>query len=167
LTQVFEVNKLRTNTINSFNLTRALQNINLVVIINWLKKKLEDLIGKLEAYPDCLEDSFLVLYSISQEFSKTYGLSLERVAKIAFKYYEPDKNFSMLEIFSKLKDHFKNEISTQGQKNSSRVHQKEIFQEQVWLLIGESGQGKSSFVNHFCGAEVAKEGDTVDSETSR
>jgi len=99
------------------------------------------------------QSTFNKLYSIAKEFSQKRQVSLDdvfySVMECHFSNYSSDK------IRQYLKESF----------YGGTFKPYDLDEFDVWLTFGETGQGKSTFVNAVCGKQVAVEGSGIDSQT--
>ncbi len=103
-------------------------------------------------YPQRFQD----IYLISKEFSEHFNF--DEVFDEAVKYHDPQYSLDQIRQF--LRNHQFQTLSTNSSNFSHKSHA-------VWLLFGETGQGKSTFTNVICGSQVAVEGTGIKSKTEK
>jgi GTPase Era involved in 16S rRNA processing len=107
------------------------------------------------------DKTFENLYAYAQQFAHEHKAPLEDVTEEVFRFHSSDVTKS--QIFAHLNSMSWAESYQDNDKSNSN---RPTFEQDIWLIVGETGQGKSSFVNYICSREVAPEGPGINSQTS-
>jgi predicted GTPase len=101
---------------------------------------------------------FNEIYFLSKDFSAKSCVNFDEVFNEAVRFHDP--RYSLDRIWDQLRSK-RFQGTSRMNINASNTNYR------VWLAFGETGQGKSTFTNVICGAQVAVEGKGIKSKTEK